>query len=455
MYRFTLRRLSDQIQGCVTTAEAVVSNALKLAHQSESVFVCINDQLLDQAINIDRMLRTGKQVPRLSGIPVSLKDLFDVQGEVTLAGSVALEHSARPAVSDCEVLKPLRSAGLFFLGRTNMSEFAFSGTGMNPHYGNPKSIWDRQTGRLAGGSSSGSAVSVAEGIVPVAMGSDTAGSCRIPAAFNGIVGVKPSYGRFSLQGVYPLSHSSDAPGPLGVDLDSCFILDQLLDGRWDAKTAIPELDAADILSLKFLVPDNIVLDDLDREIEDGFERAILGLTDAGATIIRKPLPVIDECIDLFMTRAIAGFEAYQLHKQLLEDHGDEYDTYVYTRLMSYKSVTQEEQELRYTLKSGLRGSFSEVMRKKNYDAVVYPTTPCVPPRICDAEITGDAGRINLRCLRNTATVNNFDGCSISLPCHDAGQAPVGLMISSVHGDDQPLYQICAAVEQVLNTIRAA
>ena len=213
--RNNLRSLSQDIQNRRTTVEALINGTLEKAKTSENVLVSINQDALDQARQVDRAIQAGHRVPALAGIPVTLKDLFDIEGEVTLAGSIALRHSGTKAVRDCDVARRLRGAGLLFAGRANMSEFAFSGIGTNPHYGTPKCIWDRQTGRVPGGSSSGSAVSVAEGIVPASIGSDTAGSCRVPAAFNGIVGVKPSYGRLSLAGVYPLSPTSDAPGSDG------------------------------------------------------------------------------------------------------------------------------------------------------------------------------------------------------------------------------------------------
>lgn len=450
MKKTALRELSRQIQNRSITAREVAEQALELARGCDSVFIQINEQVVERAGRIDELLAAGKPAAPLSGIPVTLKDLYDVEGESTLAGSAVLRHVAYPAPKDSDVVASLRSAGLLLLGRVNMSEFAFSGMGLNPHYGNPKSIWDRQTGRLAGGSSSGSAVSVAEGVVPVSMGSDTAGSCRIPAAFNGIVGVKPSFGRLSLEGVYPLSHSSDAPGPLGVDVDSCFVVDQLLTKQWDGVSELPILTESAPQSLRLLVPQSGVLDGLDDEVAKTFEHALTRISAAGMNIVKKPLPVIDECLDMFMNRAIAGFEAYQQHREMLEQYADEYDQFVLKRLMSFRYVTHEEQQDRYALKSRLRGLFEESMSKAGVDAVLYPTTPCIPPKISDTVNAPDVGRINLNCLRNTATANNFDGCSISVPCHESGQPPVGMMISSVHGSDMRLYRIAAALERVLD-----
>ena len=447
-----LRILSESIQNRSISVEKLVNESLAKAEKSDSVFVSIDQGIRETAKQIDNTLQTGSIAP-LSGIPITLKDLFDVEGEITLAGSVALKHYAKPALQDCDVVEPLRDAGLLFLGRTNMSEFAFSGMGMNPHYGTPKSIWDRQTGRLPGGSSSGSAVSVAEGIVAATMGSDTAGSCRIPASFNGIVGVKPSYGRLSLRGVYPLSPTSDAPGPLAVDVDSCFILDQLISGAWDGQHKLPELEVRSVESLKLLVPQSIVMDALDDEVASDFNRVVEGLRESGAAIHIMEMPAIDQCVEIFLTRAVVGHEALQHHQEMLDNHAVEYDPFVARRMINFASVSDEEQQSRYRDKAAYKAAFTEVMNDRGFDAVIYPTTACIPPKIADAQEFDNMATVNLRCLRNTASANYFDGCSMSLPMHSDNSAPTGLMLSSVHGRDAHLYQVAAAIEQAINKVR--
>ena len=219
-------------------------------------------------------------------------------------------HYAQVEVADAEVVAPLREAGLLFLGRTNMSEFAYSGIGTNAHYGTPRSTWDRATGRLPGGSSSGSAVAVAEGIVTAALGSDTAGSCRIPAAFNGVVGVKPSYGRMSLQGIFPLSPTLDAPGPIAADLDSCFIIDQLMCGRCKPDAELPVLQTASATEIRLVIPDACVMQGLDDRVQAEFEHAVERLTAAGIDIRRAPLPVLDDCDRMFVERPVVVREVW-------------------------------------------------------------------------------------------------------------------------------------------------
>lgn len=451
--RNNLRSLSQDIQNRRTTVEALINVTLEKAKASENVLVSINQNALDQARQVDRSIGAGYRVPPLAGIPITLKDLFDIEGEVTLAGSTALRHSTTPAVRDCDVASRLRGAGLLFAGRANMSEFAFSGMGINPHYGTPKCIWDRQTGRVPGGSSSGSAVSVAEGIVLASIGSDTAGSCRAPAAFNGIVGVKPSYGRLSLAGVYPLSPTSDAPGPMGVDVDSCFLLDQLMSGSWDGQGALPLIGHADCASLKLIIPESTVMEDLDDEVADDFNRAVDVLRQAGASVELIEMPVISECVEMFLTRAVVGYEALQHHAGLLEKYGHEYDPFVYNRMTAFKGVTEEEQQSRYCDKARMKASFEQAMRGLGADAVIYPTAPCIPPTLAAAGVVANQAKINLRNLRNTASVNYFDGCSISLPCQAYDKAPTGLMVSAVHGHDAQLYAIAETIERVIQLAR--
>jgi len=264
-----LRELSAALASGQTSASDLVERALERTRRSQAVFTAINPGLVSLAYSIDRARKKSHALPPLAGIPIALKDLFNIRNEKTLAGSVVRRHYAVAEDADADVVAPLRAAGLLFFGRTNMSEFAFSGIGKNPHLGTPLSIWDRATGRLPGGSSSGSAVAVGEGIVAASLGSDTAGSCRIPAAFNGVVGVKPSYGRMSLNGIYPLSPTLDAPGPIAVDVDSCFILDQLMCGRSKPADNLPRLQPAELDGLKLLIPEARVMQGLDAEARAG------------------------------------------------------------------------------------------------------------------------------------------------------------------------------------------
>lgn len=448
-----LRTLAEALAKSETTVFELVETALARADTSNSVFVELNHGLLSLAESIDKIRQSRNVSPPLAGIPITLKDLFNVRNERTLAGSIALENTAAPKDKDADVIAPLREAGLLFLGRTNMSEFAFSGMGLNPHYGTPLSIWDRQTRRIPGGSSSGSAVSVAEGIVVASIGSDTAGSCRVPAAFNGVVGVKPSYGRMSLNGIYPLSPSSDAPGPIARDVDSCYILDQLMCGQLKPQSVLPTLAERSIASLKFAIPDSQVLSDLDPEVQAAFNLSIDCLRSAGADIKTVAMPSIDSSIELFFTQAVVLYEAYQNHKDLLEKFGDEYDPFVRDRILTGSQVSEVNQQGRYRAKAIVVEQFQTEFKDLAVDALLYPTVSCIPPALVETEDADNARKINLKCLRNTVTANYFDGCSISLPCHKAGEAPVGLMVSAMNGQDESLYSISAAIEKTLLDLR--
>lgn len=449
----SLRALSRALENAEINATELAQQTLDRAKQSDSVFIALNEALSSQAERIDKARKNGNSVPPLAGIPISTKDLFNLKGEKTLAGSLVRQSLCDAEKEDAKVIQPLREACLLFAGRTNMSEFAFSGMGKNPHYGTPLSIWDRETGRLPGGSSSGSAVSVAEGIVVATLGSDTAGSCRIPAAFNGIVGVKPSYGRLSLTGIYPLSPTSDAPGPLANDVDSCFLLDQLMSGQSSPGGPLPALKTRTIESLKFVVPQSRVLDDLDAEVQTAFTQSLEALRGSGAKIIEAGMSSIDDCIDMFAKRPIVIHEAYHHHRTMLEQYGDQYDPFVQQRILTGADISDQEQIIRYQEKARIIEQFNQQFRATGGDALLYPTVPCIPPAMAKTHDIDKARVVNLRCLRNTATANYFDGCSISLPCHKFGSAPVGLMLSAMNGDDESLYSISATVESTIGQIR--
>lgn len=445
----SLRTLSEALQRGEITAEELAENTLSLGAQSEAVFLSLNENLVSEAKAIDAARKSGKSLPPLAGIPITLKDLFNLKGEKTLAGSIVRKDICPVENEDADVIKPLRDAALLFAGRTNMSEFAFSGMGINPHYGTPRSIWDRETGRIPGGSSSGSAVSVAEGIVVATVGSDTAGSCRIPAAFNGIVGVKPSYGRMSLSGIYPLSPTSDAPGPLAKDIDSCFLLDQLMSGNLNPHDKLPAMPIFEAEQLKLAVPRGEVLNDLDDEVDDAFKKAISILRDHGVLIEYVNLAAVDDAIDMFANRPVVTHEAFHLHREMLDKHGELYDPFVHQRMMTGANVSDQQQLDRYHEKARIIEAFNQQFRASGADALIYPTVACIPPAISETDTADNKRAVNMRCLRNTATANYFDGCSISLPCHKPGEAPVGLMVSAQNGSDDKLFAVCALLERLI------
>ena len=298
------------------------------AGEGQRVFIHVDkDAAIEAAEAMDR-LRKAKAAPsRFAGIPVSIKDLFDIKGQVTRAGSRALDDSP-PAQADATVVARLRRAGFVVIGRTNMTEFAYSGIGINPHYGTPKSAWQRSVGHVPGGSSSGAAVSIADRMAYGALGTDTGGSCRIPAAFNGIVGFKPTQRRVPLDGGVPLSSTLDSFGPLARSVSCCAILDAVL-----ADEPVVPLRPRPIKGMKLAVPTTIVLDDLDDAVAKTFERALETLSRQGASIERIEVP---EFLDIGVMNTKGGFsaaESYAWHRFLIASKGDVYDPRVSVRIL--------------------------------------------------------------------------------------------------------------------------
>lgn len=387
----------------------------------------------------DACRRSGRPGGPLGGVPVSIKDLFDVAGEATAAGSVVLADAV-PARADASVVRRLREAGAVLMGRTNMTEFAYSGLGLNPHYGTPRNPYDRATGRIPGGSSSGAAVSVSDGMAAVAIGSDTGGSVRIPAALCGLTGFKPTARRVPMAGVLPLSPSLDSIGPIGLTVACCARVDAVLAGERFEPLPVPELS-----SLRLGVLQGYVLEDLDDAVGAAFERALAMLSGAGATIeaIRfASLEAIPAC------NQMAAPEAFAWHRQLLERDGDRYDPHVATRIRRGATMFAAEyiDLLRFRREIILEAGAAF----EGLHAVLSPTTPRIAPSIAQVAAS-DASyfEANGAMLRNPSVWNYLDGCALSIPCHRVGEAPVGLMVAGLGGWDAGVLRAGAAIEAVL------
>ena len=435
---FTAGRTSS-----VTLTEDCLARIAEPAGQGGKAFVAVNpDKALATAQAQDRLRKAGAASSRYAGIPISVKDLFDIAGEVTKAGSKIFADNP-PAVQDAPAMARLRQAGFVLIGRTNMSEFAFSGLGVNPHYGTPLSVWDRQSGRVPGGSSSGAAVSVADGMAHGAIGTDTGGSCRIPAAFNGLVGYKPTARRVPLQGAVPLSSSLDSIGPLARSVSCCAILDSVM-----AQSAAPSLERDGVAGLNFAVPDRMVLDGMDATVAAAFELALSRLSAAGARVQTIAVPEFSE--ELVALGAKGGFsaaEAYAWHEDFTATDAKYYDPRVLSRIL--RGAAQSAADYIRLLQT--RGRFITAMQRRMaaFDALLLPTVPIVAPRLDEVARDEDFTRLNLLALRNNAVVNLMDGCGISLPVQRRGEAPVGLMLAGGTGQDHRLMTAAAAVEQAL------
>jgi aspartyl-tRNA(Asn)/glutamyl-tRNA(Gln) amidotransferase subunit A len=394
-----------------------------------------------EADHSDRLRKSGVRRSAVEGLPVSLKDLFDVAGEVTRAGSRIFEKNFA-AKTDASAVARLRAAGAVFLGRTNMVEFAFGGVGLNPHYGTPKNPYDRKTGRVPGGSSSGAAVAQADGMCVMALGTDTRGSIRGPAALCGIVGFKPTARRVPREGAFPLSYALDSVGPLANSVACCAAYDAILSGEQGA------LADFDIGSLRLLLPRSSALEDLDPQVEKAFGGAIQRLARAGALVREIAVPAFDRQGEYFKRGGFAGAEAYHIHRRYL-DRLEEYDPRVGKRIVLGKEISGAD----FVALGFLREEFKSTIEAlaAPYDAIVMPTVPCIAPAIADAgRSDDDYFRWNARILRNNGLINFLDGCAVSLPCHEPGSAPVGLMVCGTAGTDRRVLAVSAAIEKALS-----
>jgi aspartyl-tRNA(Asn)/glutamyl-tRNA(Gln) amidotransferase subunit A len=442
----TLASLADDLESGRTSARKLVDECLaRIADPSGEgarTFIHVDAEAAIEAAEAMDRLREVKAAPsRYAGIPVSIKDLFDIKGQVTRAGSRALEDSA-PAEADAPVVARLRRAGFVVIGRTNMTEFAYSGIGINPHYGTPKGAWQRGVGHVPGGSSSGAAVSVVDAMAYGALGTDTGGSCRIPAAYNGIVGFKPTQRRVPLDGGVPLSFTLDSFGPLARTVDCCAVLDAVL-----ADETIVPLQPRPIKGMRLAVPTTVALDELEDDVARTFERALETLSRQGALIERIEVP---EFLDIGVMNTKGGFaaaESYAWHRYLIVSHGDVYDPRVCMRIVRGESISAADY---IDLLDSRRSLIARTEKRiAPYDALVLPTTAITPPRIADLADDKAFTKANLLSLRNCSLINMIDGCAISLPCHREGDVPVGLMLAASGGADRRIFELATAMEGVI------
>ncbi|HJZ15755.1 MAG TPA: amidase [Stellaceae bacterium] len=391
------------------------------------------------AVAQDRLRKAGYIASPLAGLPVSLKDLFDVAGERTLAGSKALDDSP-PAQRDAPIVARLRAAGAVLIGRTNMTEFAFSGVGINPHYGTPGNPYDRRL--IPGGSSSGAAVSVSDGGAVVAIGTDTGGSVRIPAALCGVVGFKPTQNRIPRDGVTPLSTTLDSVGPLANSVACCAVADAVMAG--EPPIAPPPIPAE---GLRLGVPQSYVLDGLAAEVANAFADACTTLSRAGARVIDLPLGELSEMPTINASGGFAPIEAYAWHKPLLERRGGEYDPRVRTRIERASAMTAVE----YIRLRAARGDLIDrvAAQTTGFDALLMPAVAITAPPIAAFEQDEDYRRLNALLLRNTSVINFLDRCAITVPLRTAGP-PIGLMIVGEHCEDRHLLGVGRGIEAALN-----
>jgi len=427
-----------------TTSSALTEEALSRAAdpKGEGARVFTNlypDQARAAAQASDILRKAGMTRSPIDGLPISIKDLFDVAGEVTMAGSVA--RAGEPAATeDAVVVKRLREAGAVIVGRTNMTEFAYSGLGLNPHYDVPRNPWDRETGRIPGGSSSGAAVSVTDGMAVAGIGSDTGGSVRIPAALCGLVGFKPTAARVPMDGVLPLSFSLDSIGAIAPSVACCAVLDAIM-----AADERPLPRPADLGGLRFAVPTTLALEGMDKDVARAFEAALARLSAAGARIDEIAVPEFSELAAINANGGFTAAESWAWHRDLIERAGDRYDPRVVSRIRRGKDISAAD----YLDLLAARKAWKEKVeaRIESYDALLLPTVPVVAPAVAELAASDDVYyAMNGLILRNSTLINFLDGAALSVPCHARGGAPVGLMIAGPSGSDRRMLAIGMAVE---------
>ncbi len=425
----------------LTTSEALTTACLERiadpnGEGSVTFLETYREQALAAARAADLLRRSGIPQGPLAGIPVSVKDVFDIRNSRTMAGSKVLEDTL-PAGSDSTVVTRLRSAGAIIVGRTNMSEFAYTGLGLNPHYGTPRSPFERDPGRVAGGSSSGSAVSVSDSMSVASIGTDTGGSGRIPAAFCGIVGYKPTQNLIPLDGVFPLAPSFDTVSPMARSVDDCRLLACVLSGQPFRRHARP------VRSIRLGLATGLPMEDLEGDVQETFQAALERLRGEGVAI--EPVSDVDwekpaRLLKEGMVTAVEGL----VSQGSLFARRDEYDPRVAERLETglevpahrYAGALREIHELRRTISSALMP----------YSAVILPTVPILPPLIDELRDREPFFAANAKVLRNTMIANILNLCAISLPI----RLPVGMMLMGRPGCDQELFDIAEALEPLLS-----
>ncbi len=388
----------------------------------------------------DARAKAGISLGALDGAIVSIKDLFDVAGEVTRAGSKVIAEEGRPAVRDATIVRRLRRAGCVIVAKTNMTEFAFSGVGANPHFGTPGNPFDRA--RIPGGSTSGGAVACADGMCEISIGSDTGGSTRVPAALCGIVGFKPSRQRVPTDGAFPLSWALDSVGPMARSVQDCADADAVMAGE-----APLALDPAPLANLRIGVVQGFALDRLDDTVGKSFPSALDRLEKSGVRVSAEKLPLIERMTELLGKGGVLLPEAYAVHRDRLGRRAGDIDPNIRARLERASQIAAADYIDMARARTELIGAMDA--RLADLDAVVMPTTPIVAPLMAEVAAPDDFSRRNALLLRNTTVWNFFDCCAISLPLPRHGGLATGLMLAARNGCDRRLFRIAAAVERLL------
>lgn len=415
----------------VSTENRLAELRKRIESNDPSLNNVFTQTFLDQADQQCKALSTNSNL-LLSGAIVSVKDLFDVEGFVTKAGTLFMSNDPA-ATADATPIKHLRNAGAIFVGHTNMTELAYSGLGLNPHYGTPENALS--PGCIPGGSTAGGAISVAQEIADIAIGTDTGGSLRIPAAFNGIVGFKPTQKTVSRTGCKPLSHTLDSVGPMARSVYACELAYKTMsNGRYETGKTVEN---------EFIIPTNFGMDDLQAPVSAAFEQAVQQLKDRGYSVVRQPVNALEKLKSLPVwhfasVESRAEYEtAYQSKRELIDPRiagptrmgrADEVDAISYRQTLNQRAQLIEQ--------------YQHEMGKK---ILLMPTVPILPPTLLSMQNDDEFTRVNLQVLRNPSIANVMDCCSISLPMTHAGNT-IGVMMTVCGGHDLSLLALAASCE---------
>lgn len=425
------------------TYEAIIADVLDRGQAEPAAAHVFATTYADEALAAARAADAAGPDPAhpLAGLPVTIKDLFDVAGQTTLSGTI-VRQGLPPAATDALVVSRLRRAGAAITGRTTMVEYAFGGVGLNPHYGTPRNPADPQVPRVPGGSSSGAAVSVGQGLAVAAVGSDTAGSVRIPAALCGLVGFKPTQRRVPLTGAVELSRSLDSVGPIANSVTDCLAVDAVL------ADAPLQVHSRPLSGLRLAAAQTLVLDDLEPAVAAAYERAVQTLADAGASIEEVPLAQFGRIAELNQPAGLAPIECYAAHGDLLRSSEDEIDPRVAQRMQLGRGTSAADYLAIQDRRARWIAETEQALEP--FDAVLCPTVPIVAPPIAQLESSDDAYfAANRLLLRNPFVISWLNGCAFSLPCQAPGELPVGLMIAGPGGTDAHVAEVALAAEAAL------
>lgn len=417
----------------------------KIENQQSPVFLKVTaGRAIREAQAAEQRILDNRPLSPLDGVPVAWKDLIDLEGETTTAGS-DVYRKAEPAAEDAPVVTNLAAAGMVSIGKLNLTEFAYSGLGLNPHYGTPVNPNCRDEKRVPGGSSSGCGVAVASGLAPCAIGTDTGGSIRIPAALNGITGFKPSEGRIPSKGVFPLSRTLDTVGPLARSVEDCILLDAALRGA-----AAPTVIRRALKELSIFVPETIVLDDVQPDVMRNFEASLSALAARGATIRTGPLPIFARVVELAtLYGSITAADAYVEHRALVEGPDvSRVDGRVVDRIMGGKKMSSYDL---IKLQRGRARLIAELASVLDGAMLAMPTVPHVAPEIAPLEADKELfHRVNLKTLRNTMIGNFLNLPGLALPNGTDGIGmPTSFLLSTMGGEDERLLGFGSSVEAAL------